>query len=489
MAGREVTIRRIERSQGVAWQPATGRRMTGGYDERCAADLANVGDGRDLSRADRAWLARVVTGAVRPNRDKPVWDLAHALAALAGATGARDGRDLITLALDPGLARPAALAARFGGGPAVDDRGPVLGTAWSTSWVGLARLLALAEFVLTAEDLAQFATVASWLDELAAAPDPDSAAILAKRLARHLAAYRTAHLPLAPLERRFRALLTFLGGRRSVTDDDILDFWCTEMATGERPGFRTVAEHFVTFEAAGHLLDGLEALSTPAALDAHEGWDERLDAALGDLAAAEPAAALATLLADWPEGPKILTGAEREDLTDFLRLEPYHRTRPLTTLRAVSFGRVQSGIANRLRRGGGGADIAERASCLEAESYGALRARARLLAAHLTRMLRIAAALRIADRDALPEAVRSALEAAEADLRRVRRAGFDDREGLSAGFAAAEPALLRLAEAAADLNRSLDGLARQRPLDALFPADRGIFALAFAAAYAREAAA
>ena len=129
--------------------------MTGGYDERCAADLANVGDGRDLSRADRAWLARVVTGAVRPNRDKPVWDLAHALAALAGATGARDGRDLITLTLDPGLARPAALAARFGDGPAVDDRGPVLGTAWSTSWVGLARLLALAEFVLTAEDLAE----------------------------------------------------------------------------------------------------------------------------------------------------------------------------------------------------------------------------------------------------------------------------------------------------------------------------------------------
>ncbi|MBX4421392.1 hypothetical protein K4H00_25630, partial [Mycobacterium tuberculosis] len=81
-----------------------------------------------------------------------------------------------------------------------------------------------------------------------------------------------------------------------------------------------------------------------------------------------------------------------------------------------------------------------------------------------------------------PEAVRSALEAAEADLHRVRRAGFDDREGLSAGFAAAEPALLRLAEAAADLNRSLDGLARQRPLDALFPADRGIFAVAFAAA-------
>ncbi|MFX5291028.1 hypothetical protein ABTC79_19705, partial [Acinetobacter baumannii] len=78
-------------------------------------------------------------------------------------------------------------------------------------------------------------------------------------------------------------------------------------------------------------------------------------------AAAEPAETLAALLADWPEGPKILTGAEREELTDLLRLEPFHRTRPLTTLRAASFGQVQSGIANRLRRGGGGGEVAERA--------------------------------------------------------------------------------------------------------------------------------
>jgi hypothetical protein len=474
MAGLGITIQRIEKSQGVARRPGTGRRMTGGYDERCAADLTAVCDGRDLSREDRTWLARVVTGAVRPNRDKPLWDLAHALAALARGTEAASGRDLVTLALDPGLATAAAVTARFSGTVVADARGPVFGEAWRTSWAGLARLLALAEFVLTAEDLAQFATVTGFL---------------AKRLARHLSAYRNAHLPLAPLERRFRAILGFLAGRKAFTDDDILTFWRGEMEAGERPGFRTVAEHFVTFEAAAHLIGGLEGLSAPVSLDAHAGWEERLDAALGDLAAAEPAETLAALLADWPEGPKILTGAEREELTDLLRLEPFHRTRPLTTLRAASFGQVQSGIANRLRRGGGGGEVAERATCAEARSYAALQERAGALAAHLARMLRIAAALRIAERDGLDPETRAVLEAAEADLRRMRRSGFEDRAALARGFAAAETALLRLAEEAGRLERSLAGLARQRPLDAAFAADRSLFAAAFAAAYAGEAAA
>ncbi|SEP50700.1 hypothetical protein SAMN04487843_13923 [Methylobacterium sp. ap11] len=468
--------------------------MTGGYDEACAADLAAVAEGRDLSREDRAWLARVVAGAVRPNRDKPLWDLAHALAALARLTGARDGSDLVTLALDPGLARADRLEARFAGtGTAVDAYGPILpdGEAgWRTTWSGLARLLALAEFVVTAEDLAQFAAVTGWLDDLAAAPDAEGAVSFSRRLARYLAAYRHAHLPLAPLERRFRAILGFLDGRRAFTDDDILGFWRGQMREGERPGFRTVAEHFVTFEAASTLLGGLAALASPASLDAVEGWEERLDASLADLAAAEPAETLAALLAALPDGPKILTGAERDDLAEFLRLEPFHRTRPLTTLRAASFGRVQSGLANRLRRGGGGAAIAERTACAEAETYLALAERVSGLTAHLDRMLRIAAALRVpAEAKGLPPEARDTLVAARADIRRIRRAGFDDPDRLAAGFAAADAALLRLAEEAGRLARAIAGLARQRPLDAAFATDRDVFAKAFAEAYAAEATA
>ncbi|PIK73224.1 hypothetical protein CS379_09620, partial [Methylobacterium frigidaeris] len=247
---------------------------------------------------------------------------------------------------------------------------------------------------------------------------------------------------------------------------------------------------FVTFEAASALLGGLAELAAPASLDAVEGWDERLDASLADLAAAEPAETLAALLAALPDGPKILTGAERDDLAEFLRLEPFHRTRPLTTLRAASFGRVQSGLANRLRRGGGGAGITERTACAEAETYPALAERIAALTAHLDRMLRIAAALRVpAEAEGLPPEARTALAAALVDIRRVRRAGFDDPDRLAAGFAAADAALLRLAEEAGRLARAVAGLARQRPLDAAFATDRDVFANAFAEAYAAEATA
>ena len=66
--------------------------MVNGYDERCAADLANVVDGRGLTRDTAGWLARAITGAIRPNRDKPLWDLAHACVALGQGRMAKQGR-------------------------------------------------------------------------------------------------------------------------------------------------------------------------------------------------------------------------------------------------------------------------------------------------------------------------------------------------------------------------------------------------------------
>jgi BMFP domain-containing protein YqiC len=465
--------------------------MTGGYDERCAADLANVCEGRDLSRQDRAWLARAVTGAMRPNRDKPLWDLAHALAALAQLAGARDGRDLVTLALDPDLAQAATIEARFSGARAgsaeADARGLVIeGAGWRITWSGLARLLALAEFVLTAEDLAGFATLSGWFDELAREPGAEAAGFLSKRLARHLAAYRNAHLPLAPLERRFRAILGFLHGRSDFGDDDVLEFWRAEMGENERPGFRTIAEHFVTFESVVSALGGLAGLRAAASLDSDEAWHDRVDTSLADVVGDEPAENLAAMLLGLPEGPKILTGAERDDLVDLLRLDPFHRTRPLTTLRAVSFGRVQSGIANRLRRGGGGGEVAERAACIDAEPYDAIAVRAASLAAHLKRMVGIAACLRLPAETA-DAALRAALQAAEADLKRVRRSGFDgDRAALAAGFAAVDETLVRTAEEVAALIRAMQNLEARRPLPEIFAADRRIFAETLTQAYAGE---
>lgn len=470
------------------------------HDEGCATDLGNVIDGRDLSRDAASWLARAVTGAIRPNRDKPLWDLAHALATLARLTDARNGRDLVDLVLDPRLAGTRALEHRFAGasgeGTSTDASGFVLELGprswWRATWSGTGRLLALAEFLLTAEDLARFGTVTGWLDELAADPSTTSVDLLVSRLTRAFHTYRQSHMPLAIHEKRFRRILSFLAlkgegnDRTAFTDDDILDYWRTEAGDGEGPSFRTAAEHFVTFEAVVTTLGGLTGLRAAASLDAADGLAERIDTSLADVVGSEPAAKLAEILVGLPDGPKILTGAERDEVADLLRLEPFHRTRPLTTIRAVSFGRVQSGIANRLRRGSGGADIVERVACTDAETYRAISERARSLAAHLARMVGIAACLRLSP-ESTDIRVAEALQGGEADLKRVRRAGFDaDRSTLAAAFAAVDETLVRIADEMAALIRAMDALEARRSLSDTFRADRLAFAETFSRVYVGE---
>jgi hypothetical protein len=216
--------------------------MANGYDERCAADLANVVEGRRLNRENACWLARVVTGAIRPNRDKPFWDIAHAMVAIGAKARAQAVLDVV---LDPRLVAPEAIE-RHLSSVVPPERRDELGillrvgdTLWKGSWTGLTRLLALGEFLLTMEDLAAFSEVLGWLEEALAPPhDVD---LLVSRLVRRINLYRQAHVPLAPIEKRFRAILVFLSESRrrdvrsdTFDDDDILAFWRTEISAGGR---------------------------------------------------------------------------------------------------------------------------------------------------------------------------------------------------------------------------------------------------------------
>jgi hypothetical protein len=184
-----------------------------------------------------------------------------------------------------------------------------------------------------------------------------------------------------------------------------------------------------------------------------------------------------------PASPKILTGAERDDLIDVISLEPFHRTRPLTVLRTVSFGRIQSGIANRLRRRGGGAPISERVDCADAKSYADVLARVEALKTHLGRMVKIAATLRFGGKSFDDPAVAELLAAAQADIGRVRRAGFDDRETLAAAFAKVDEALISVSD---EIERFTSAAAKpvkgRLPADR-FPEDRAFFSAAFTDAY------
>jgi hypothetical protein len=470
--------------------------MSNGHDDICAADLANVVEGRGLGREDAGWLARAITGAIRPNRDKPFWDFAHFCAVL-GQAGHADGRRIIDLLLDPRLARADAVERHLVPllRPANHDaRGLVLTDSeagWRTSWSGAARLFALGEFLITMDGLAAFKEISGWFDELVLEPaSPAAIDLLVKRLTRQANLYRQSHVPLAPVERRFRAILTFLGsikhegGRKDAggfDDADILAYWRSEVSEGERPQFRTVAEHFVTFEKVAAVLGGLKGITDAASLDSIEDWADRLDAMLGDLATGDDAAmTLAEHLAAMPETPKILTGAERDDLIDLLWLEPFHRSRPLTVLRAISFGRVQSGIANRLRRGSGGASIAERVDCSDAEPYADIVSRSEALAEHVRRMIRIAAMLRLEGRNFENPKLVAMLKAAEADIRKVRRAGFEDREALAKAFALVDETLARVA---GEIDRFRASAEKSADIAQRFEEDSKIFSAALMQAY------
>ena len=443
--------------------------ITHGFDETCAADVAAVIDARDAPPADAAWLARAVAGASRPSRDRPLWDAAHGIAAVGGAAP-----DLVDLILDPYLSSAGALRARLEGVASTDAKGLILGdpSPWHGSWSGLARSFALLEFLMTADELSHFAEVTALLDTLG---DPAAAPDVARRLAVMMTAYRAQHMPLAPVERRFHAIRGFLrqtGRIDGYQDDDIVSFW----QQGEDALFTTVVAHFVTYDRVSAELGALTALQGADRLSGIDNWEDRLEATtLPDTAIRSVDQALATLSDLATDAPKVLTGAERDTLTALLSFDPFHNRRPVTVLRALAFGRIQSGIGNRLRRGSGGPDLPERIACGEAD-YAALLAKAQTLTAHLKTCLAIALALRGADGEV---AVRG-----EQALRRMRRAGLDaPRPDLAKRMAAIDAALATAATELASHCAAVADLAQRVPLTDLVERDRAHFSAAFAALY------
>ncbi|MGL4236177.1 hypothetical protein [Tabrizicola sp.] len=443
-----------------------------GHDEACAADLHAVADGRMLGRQDRSWLARAVAGAIRPSRDRPLWDLAHAIAALGV-----DGTGLIDLALDPSLASAAVLQDRLGDIAAADSRGLVLTAPrpWRCSWTGLARCLSLAEFILTADALDGFTEISERIGPgitVAEAPD------LARALAARMAAYRRTHMPAAPIERSFHAIREYLRNavkREGFVDDDILTFWQNGVAQDVM--FTTVVEHFITYERVLAEMGTLSAIGRADSLEDMDNWEDRLEAASLPLVDAISLQDAMELLDAVEDGPKVLTGAEQEALAAVLNLDPFHRARPLTALRARVFGRIQAGIANRLRRGTGGADLADRIPALEAD-YSAAAEATETLVAHLRRCLTIALALRTgAEGGALAEQ-------GMRELRRMRRAGFDmPHERLAEAMAHMDEALAATAQALEEHRQAIARLHRAEPLDSRVARDRAAFSQTFAAIY------
>jgi len=459
-------------------------------DEGTRNELATVVAGRGLSPSEANWLARALVGAIRPNRDLPLLDLAYTLAFLVEAAGAGDERALIRAVFDPRVATAGALAdaaakagLQGGGGATLARSGRTL------TWRALSRSLALAETIALVDGSALLGDLVLGLRRIAADPTAAQVEDVARALARALHAWRMRCLPFARIERRLRRVMSALGdgGFRALDDAAILAAFQAEVASGSRPSFHGFAQLVATAERAlRHGLD-LQRLVDSGPLGGWPGGREHetVEAALADIAG-EDDLTLEERLARVPESPKCLTKAERRRLHDLVSLDPLPRSRPLTTLRALCFDPVQAGIVNRQRRGSGGPTVAQRVRCLDAAPYPQALGATRALREHLRVLLRMALALRVASGGAPPSDPRAAAALAEGRraLKAMRREGFDaPPEAIRRAFAAVDEDLAALAaslDAFLDAAEALDGT---DPLDRRFLSDCAIFSAAFAAAY------
>lgn len=452
-------------------------------DEDIRSELAAVSAGRGLSHSATSWLARALVGAVRPNRDLPVLDLARTLAVLARVDGECDARALVRRVFDPALARPAALQALVEGALGPAPEGAML-AGWERAlpYPVMARSLALAEVVALVDGSALMPDLVGALRRVADDPSPPVVEDAARGLARTLHAWRMRRLPFAAVERGLRRLAA-AGAAGPLDDAAILDLFRSEIAAGERPVFHSLVRLVATIERVRrHGLD-LQRLAQALPLDPAP----EVETALADIAGGDDAS-LEERLDRVPSRPKCLTGVERRELHGVVALDPLHRTLPLTALRAIAFEPVQAGILNRQRRGSGGAGVAVRAQGADARPYADIGAALSRLREHLRDLLRVALLLRLDDGGGeMPDDPRAAAAIAEGRrvLKGLRREGFDAPvPELREAFARLDEDLAALTGALDETLAGIAALDAGAPLEARFGADRALFAALFSTLYA-----
>lgn len=491
-------------------------------DEHTEIDLRSIAGSRQLTAAQHKMLIRNVTGALRPNRDFFLWVLVNLLSAVL--LGARRRKDFNPRTFNPidcaleivwaqNSARRAVLARYCDGQDGIRLAGEGMAVAlgglkFEASWARIGHALAFGEFFLAGYDCALYG---SFQEAVKALSEPlDGAAgveVAVSILSRRIGQWRRDHLPFGRYERQFSPLLAFLDARRqeerrkglTFDDDDIVAYWRKCVDAGERPMFRTVVERFRDFERHLARRTIIRNLSSPADLDAlasrvdldldpGEGWDDTED----DVAESRLADALESL----PAEPKALKGTERDLLDGLVTLLPFPKQRPVTVLRVLAFGAVQSGIANRLRRGGGGAEIEERVTCSDAQSYDDIAGEFGELLEHLEGLLRIAAALRFGDPasmgdidPAIAEMVQKRadiIQQGNAELKRMRRAGFDlPREDIAAIFAGIDGVLSELRDVVQGFIREIKRRGEREALSDRFAKDKPVFVEILTRAYNR----
>jgi hypothetical protein len=501
ISGQEISGQEIS-GQEIATQEWQANSMDQPVDEHTTSDLCAIAEARQLTASQCNMLARNVTGALRPNRDIYLWVLANVLSAvlLCGHRRQHKTFDPADCALEIVLAaapeRRAALTRLCAGHEDVRITGEGIAVnldslQFEASFARIDDALAFGDFFITGSDGALFASFKEAVLALTpvdgtAAPPQEAVGILSRRIAQ----WRRERLPLGRQERLFTALVGFLLKRPTVQrrhgllafdDDDIVAFWRTCVEAGERLMFRTAVERFRDF---GRLVKHLNALRSLARADDLDALAARIEtqsdadwnATADDVAEVRLLGALKGL----PDDPNALKGVECDMIATLAALMPFHKERPGSVLRVLAFGPVQSGIANRLRRGGGGPEIDERVGCGDAQSYDAVADRFYRLRDHLDGLRRIAVALRFGDKALVrgvdPDALAEVVQQGNAALRRLRRAGFDrPRAELAAVFAGIDGTLSDFCTIVCDFTAEIDRLGERRALSDRFTQDKPVF--------------
>ena len=309
-----------------------------------ADDIAATAEAQALSAAQTTLMARIIAGAVRGNRDRPLFLLARAICALP----------------DPGEGQmPFALIIEGAAGalPRRADR-------------------ALLDFLLSMDDHAAFAEIDAALGRARRA-GAEGAPELARCLARCLYRYRRAHLPGARHQGAFLAIRRHLQAHRpedpAPRDGDALDFWQAHASRHDWTLYRTAYEAMAQFDEAMALAASWRA---PLSLDSQV---KSVPCANDSDMPGNEAPALMAAAQALAEAPIKLFLAHELDALRALAATGAHAARwPFSTLALWSLGPCQGAAVQHLRQGDD-APPPETLACQAAPGYDTLRrARERL---------------------------------------------------------------------------------------------------------------
>jgi hypothetical protein len=442
---------------------------------------------RRLSAVDGQRLFAAIVGDGGKARDAPFFAAAQLMSDLLTVPDAAPLRrridTAIALVMDTSTGNARRIEARLAANPARATRES--GTRGRTE---LSAGLVL--FLLTTGNCTYFTDMRAAFGTAAeAAPDDEEALPeLARAFGRIIYKVRQAHLPQTVLGKEHLALIRFLqlngvarrGG--AITDELILHYWLERVRAGARLTYRSAVLLLLAYEQLQFDEASLAGLRDAADVTASD-WDETAGASATaeGLAGSAAGDALATRLDGLPQEPKMLTQAERERLRRVFALAPYHRAKPQTVLRFLSFGDAQAWLIQQARMGEltqtMGAQAMDRAMTC-ASTYVEAHTAYGQLAAHLIRLMEVARLINVDKSDTIDEPL------VRKKLAGFRRAGFDrPLAELTEVFDEISSDLSMIGLGAGTFTAAIGKIAAAKPLAQRYTEDTEVFTQAFHAMF------